>query len=129
MVAIKVDGIRFVRNEAFFSVLWSSLIAFVFEDPNLSSVIKVAIPLIFSGILAVGVAYALQVTAQKYTNPDIAALLMSSEAFFGAIGGVLFLQEILTPRELLGGILVMAAVIIAQLPKDFLIRITSLIRK
>ena len=110
-------------------MLWASLIAFVFEDPNLSSVIKVAIPLIFSGILAVGVAYALQVTAQKYTNPDIAALLMSSEAFFGAIGGVLFLQEILTPRELLGGILVMAAVIIAQLPKDFLIRITSLIRK
>jgi drug/metabolite transporter (DMT)-like permease len=129
MVAVKVDGIRFVRNEAFFSVLWSSLIAFVFEDPNLASVIKVVIPLIFSGILAVGVAYALQVTAQKYTNPDIAALLMSSEAFFGAVGGVLFLQEILTPRELLGGILVMTAVIIAQLPKNFLIRITSLIRK
>jgi drug/metabolite transporter (DMT)-like permease len=117
IVATKVDGIRFVRNEALFSVLWSSLVAVIFEHPDFSSVVKVTVPLIFSGILAIGVAYALQITAQKYTNPNIAALLMSSEAFFGALGGVLFLQEMLTPRELLGGVLVMVAVIIAQLPR------------
>lgn len=119
IVATKVDGIRFVRNEALFSVFWSSLIAIIFEHPSFASILKVVVPLIFSGILAIGVAYALQVTAQKYTNPNIAALLMSSEAFFGAVGGVLFLQETLTSRELLGGILVMAAVIVAQLPPGF----------
>ncbi|MGI6734091.1 MAG: DMT family transporter [Anaerovoracaceae bacterium] len=129
IVATKVDGIRFVRNEALFSVLWSSLVAVIFEHPDFSSVVKVTVPLIFSGILAIGVAYALQITAQKYTNPNIAALLMSSEAFFGALGGVLFLQEMLTPRELLGGVLVMVAVIIAQLPPDFLMRISTFSKK
>ena len=48
---------RFVRNEAFFPCFGHPH-RLCFEDPNLSSVIKVAIPLIFSGILAVGVAYA-----------------------------------------------------------------------
>ena len=110
-------------------MLWSSLVAVIFEHPDFSSVVKVTVPLIFSGILAIGVAYALQITAQKYTNPNIAALLMSSEAFFGALGGVLFLQEMLTPRELLGGVLVMVAVIIAQLPPDFLMRISTFSKK
>lgn len=119
IVAIKVDGIRFIRNEALFSVLWSSLFALVAEHPSFSAVLTAAIPLLFSGILAVGAAYSLQVTALKYTDPTIAALLMSMEAFFGAMGGVLFLREILTPRELLGGAFVMTAVLIAQVPPGF----------
>ena len=119
-VALRVDGIRFVRNEAFFSALWSFIIAVIVEKPELQGILSCTIPLIFSGILAVGAAYALQVTAQKYTDPSVAALLMSLEALFGAIGGVLILHETFTLREFIGGFLLMAAIITAQLSPELL---------
>ena len=71
---------------------------------------------LYAGALGVGVCYALQVTAQKYTDPTVASLLMSLEAVFSAIFGVLFLNESFTARELTGIFFIVAAIIIAQLP-------------
>ena len=62
-----------------------------------------------------------QVTAQKHTDPTIAALLMSLESVFGALAGVIVLGETFTFKEILGSICVFASVILAQLKPNSVI--------
>lgn len=66
--------------------------------------------------LSCGVAYTLQILAQKHTDPTVASLLLSLESVFAAIAGAIILHEQLAPRELAGCVLMFAAIIIAQLP-------------
>ena len=72
--------------------------------------------LAFTGIFGIGVCYAMQVTAQKYTDPTIAALLMSLEAVFSAILGVLILGESITSKEMIGVAFIFVAVMLSQIP-------------
>ena len=53
---------------------------------------------------------------QKYANPTTASIILSTESLFGAVSGFLFLNETMNGRELIGCALMMAAVIISQLP-------------
>ena len=59
--------------------------------------------------------YAIQVCAQRYSPPSHAAIIMSLEAVFGLIFGILFLGETLTLRAAAGCFLILASVIIAEL--------------
>ncbi|MCA9303777.1 MAG: DMT family transporter [Phycisphaerales bacterium] len=71
--------------------------------------------ILFSGVLVVGVAFTLQIIAQKHAPPTHAAIIMSLEAVFGALFGWLLLRETLSSKELLGCALMFAGMILAQL--------------
>lgn len=73
-----------------------------------------AIPILYAGLFSVGVAYTLQVLAQRRAKPAHAALILSSEALFAVIGGSLFLGEVLSLRAMLGCGLMLSGIIIAQ---------------
>ena len=76
--------------------------------------------LIYAGVITVGVAYTLQVIAQERADPTHAAIILSLEAVFGALGGYLFLQEQLTPRELWGCTLMLVGMLVSQVSwRDF----------
>ena len=78
--------------------------------------LRAAFPAIaFAGFLSSGVAYTLQVVAQKRVRPAIASLLMSLEAVFAALFGRLFLDQALSARQVAGCALVFAAVVFVQL--------------
>lgn len=85
------------------------------------SQISLALPsILYTGILSCGLAYTLQIMAQKDINPTIACLIMSLESVFAVIGGVLILHETLTLKEGIGCVLLFIAIVIAQLEiKDF----------
>ncbi len=74
------------------------------------------LPLAYSGFLSVGIAFTIQIFAQKKVKPAPAAMIMSLEAVFAAIGGCFILKETLTPPELTGAALMFAGMIVAQLP-------------
>ena len=75
--------------------------------------------ILYGGLLSVGVAYTLQVVAQKDAKPTHAAILLSMESVFGVIGGALFLEESLNGRGLIGCVLIFVAIIISQIkPAD-----------
>jgi drug/metabolite transporter (DMT)-like permease len=101
-----------------------SLAVTPFADPYFTSAsamqienVLAALPaILYTGVLSSGVGFTLQAVGQKYANPTVASIIMSTEAIFGAIGGFLILGERLTPREMLGCVLMFAAVILAQLP-------------
>ena len=73
------------------------------------------LPLVYSGIVAVGIAFTLQVFGQRRVNPALASLIMGLEAVFAVIGGMVFLGERLTAREWLGCAIMLAAVLLVQL--------------
>jgi drug/metabolite transporter (DMT)-like permease len=85
------------------------------EHNTVRSYWSAAIPILYGGLLSVGVAYTLQVVAQKKAKPAHAAIILSLEAVFAAIGGWLFLGETLGPRAIVGCVLMLCGMLISQL--------------
>lgn len=94
----------------------SGVLMLLFETPRMENILAAAIPILYAGIMSSGVAYTLQVVAQKNISPTIATLIMSLESVFSALAGWLILGQALSGRELFGCVLVFIAVIMAQLP-------------
>lgn len=95
-----------------------ALIVSLFTEKIVWSDIKsAAIPILYAGILSSGVAYTLQMVGQKYAEPAVASIVMSLESVIAAIAGAVVLSEVLSPREIIGCVLVFAAVIVAQVPE------------
>jgi drug/metabolite transporter (DMT)-like permease len=107
---IKLAFIQFVAC----SVL-SLASAAVFETISLSGIIQAAVPILYGGVLSVGIAYTLQVVAQRKAHAAHAAILLSLEAVFAALGGWMMLDEVLTPRGLLGCALMLSGMLLSQL--------------
>jgi drug/metabolite transporter (DMT)-like permease len=63
----------------------------------------------------VGVAYTLQVVAQRHAHPAHAAILLSLEAVFAAVGGWLILGEVMPGRGLMGCVLMFSGMLVSQL--------------
>lgn len=114
--APKVDGVCMSCIQFFVSGLVCAVPMLLYEKPQLSALLAAWIPLAYAGVLSCGVAYTLQVVAQKNTDPTVASLILSLESVFSALTGWAILGERLSRRELFGCLLVFAAVIIAQLP-------------
>ena len=115
----QVDGVRLSRVQLLVAGSISLACALAFEQPSLAAVLAAGIPILYAGICSDGIAYTLQIIAQKTTDPTVASIIMSLESVFAAIGGWLILSEALTPVELAGCALVFAAVLLSQVP-DFL---------
>ena len=113
-----VDGVALSCAQFFSAALISAIAALIF-DPSVSvAVIKDAyISILYAGLISCGVAYTLQILGQKYVEPTLASLLMSLESVFAVISGWVFLNEHLTLRELLGCLLMFAAVVLSELPE------------
>ncbi len=82
----------------------------------------VILSMLYLGLLSTMVAFALQTICQKYLAPSLAALLMSFEAVFGALSGVIFLGEVIPPRGIVGCALMFFAVVLSETKFSFLRR-------
>ena len=92
----------------------SLILAFIFEKPDLSIIWNAKLEIMYAGFMSSGIAYTLQITAQKDADPTSATLIMSLESVFAVLSGWLILGESLSKKELLGCVLVFIAVILAQ---------------
>lgn len=86
---------------------------FFLERAIYLSIGKAALPLLYGGILSAGVAYTLQVKAQKRIAPSAAAIILCLESVFALLGGWLLLQEKLTLSTLSGAALLFIAMLIS----------------
>jgi drug/metabolite transporter (DMT)-like permease len=107
--AIKLSSVQFATC----SVL-SLITAFIFEEVNMSGIIDAIVPLLYGGIMSAGVAYTLQAVGQRNAKPSHAAIALSMEAVFAAIGGILLLKETLPLRGYFGCALMLAGMLISQ---------------
>jgi len=101
----------------FYTVFAISLVlAFVFETPSLVALLPAAPYVLYTGVLSSGVAYILQMKAQKTTDPTVAAVLFSFEGVVATFTAWFVLNQFLSPREILGCVLIFAAILVAQVP-------------
>lgn len=112
----KVDGVKMSCIQFFVCGLLSVVPMFVFENPQISDILKSAGPILYAGVLSSGVAYTLQIVGQKNVNPAIASLILSLESTFSVLAGWVVLKQQLSSREALGCVMMFAAIILAQLP-------------
>lgn len=89
--------------------------ALFIENISLNGLLQAAIPLLYGGVCSVGIAYTLQIIGQKNASPSHAAIIMSMETVFGAVGGYLILSERLELQELLGCTLMLAGMLLSQM--------------
>lgn len=106
---IFVSAISFL----FAGVLALSL-AFVFEQPSLDGIIQGWMQIAYAGILSTAVAFTFQAIGQQYVPPANAAIILSAESLFAAIGGALLLGERLPPIGYAGAALIFAAIVAAE---------------
>ena len=94
--------------------LLSLVVSLLVEAPTLAAVVAGWQPILYAGLVSVGVAYTLQVVGQKSANPAHAAIILSLESVFAAIGGVWLLDETLSLRAWCGCGLMMAGMLLSQ---------------
>jgi len=110
----KVGPIRLSMLQFAICGLLSIAAALVFEPVRFSGIRAGVWPLLYGSFLSVGLAYTLQVVAQRTADPAHAVIILSLEGAFAALGGWLVLQEILTPRHLAGALLILTGTLISQ---------------
>jgi drug/metabolite transporter (DMT)-like permease len=85
------------------------------EEIALQTVCRAAGPILYGGVLSVGIAYSLQVVSQRTCPPAHAAIILSLEAVFAALAGWVVLGETLRPRNILGCVLMLSGMLVVQL--------------
>lgn len=113
----KVDGVCLSCIQFFVCGILCAVPMLLSEQPKIVEIAAAWLPLVYAGVLSCGVAYTLQIVAQKNTDPAVASLLLSLESVFSVLAGWVVLGERLTIREMTGCVLVFVAVILAQLPE------------
>lgn len=113
--APKVDTIKLAFLQFATVSLLSTITALFLERFSIKSIISAWIPIIYAGVFSAGIAYTLQVVAQKDAHPSHAAIILSLETVFAVFGGWVILGERLSVRELTGCGLMLAGMILSQL--------------
>ncbi len=109
------DALRLSLVQFIVCAVASLVVALLFEPDPFAGVGSATVPLLYGGLVSVGVAYTLQVVAQRHVRPADAALIFSTEALFGVIGGALLLAENLGVRGYLGCALMLSGIVVSQL--------------
>ncbi len=91
--------------------------AFILERTTWQQVYNALIPILYGGIMSVGVAYTFQIMGQRYALPAHAAIILSMESLFAALGGWLILSEVMTSRQIAGAVMMLIGVVISQIRK------------
>ncbi len=118
----KVDGVKLSCIQFFVAGSVSCLLMFIIDPalgftlPTLSDLQAGWFELFYAGVMSCGVAYTLQVVAQADVNPALASMLLCLESVFAVLAGSVILGEGMGMREIIGCILMFAAILVAQLP-------------
>ena len=91
-------------------------LSLLFETFHLDQVILASGAILYAGIVSVGIAFTLQVIAQKRVDPSQAAIILNLEAVFAVLAGWLFFTEVLTTKEWFGCGLMFFGMILSQTP-------------
>lgn len=109
------DGIKLSCVQFYTSGIITLILMFIFETPNWQSIHTAAVPLLYSGIMSCGLAYTMQIIGQKYCEATIASLIMCMESVFAVLSAAILLHETLTPREIIGCVIMFLAILVSQI--------------
>ncbi len=108
------NGVQMSCIQFFVVSAISAIFMLLFEKPTFHALLSGWAPILYLGVVSGAAGYTLQIIGQKNTEPTTASLIMSMEAVFAAITGVLFLSESFSVKEITGCLLMFAAIILSQ---------------
>lgn len=114
-VASNVRSLHFAWGQFAVCAVLGLATMFLFEEPTLTGILNAKWAIAYCGILSVGVAYTLQILAQKRADPTLAVVVLSLESVFSAIGGVLFGNDSISLVGYIGCAFIFAGILISQL--------------
>ncbi len=112
--AAKVSPLKFSMVQFLVCGLLCVVCALFTEEITMEAVIEAKIPVLYCGIMSVGVAYTCQVIGQRGTEPALASIILCTESVFAAIGGWLLLHEYMGWRGYMGCALIFCGIILSQ---------------
>jgi len=113
--APRMNPLRLAVGQYAVCSVTSLIIALCMENVEWSGIRAAAVPIAYGGLLSVGLAYTLQLVAQRDAPPSHAAIILSLEAVFAALAGWLLLSETLALRGLAGCALMMGGMLLSEL--------------
>lgn len=111
----RIDPIQLSFVQSIFTSMISFAVSFARESFVSSQVISAVMPILYGGVISIGIAYTLQIVAQRNTKPSHAAIILSLESVFAVFLGWLILGELLSPRIILGCILMLSGMMTSQI--------------
>ena len=91
------------------------VLSLLFETFYFDQVILASGAILYAGVVSVGIAFTLQVIAQKKVDPSRAAIILNLEAVFAVLAGWLFFTEVLSTKEWIGCGLMFLGMILSQI--------------
>jgi len=114
-LSARIGPIRLAFSQFLICSVLSLITAALVEDIAIQSLLKAAVPILYGGLISVGIAFTLQVVGQRDAHPAHAAIILSLETVFAVIGGWLILGETLPLRGLMGCVLMFIGMLISQI--------------
>lgn len=114
MYSIRFSMIQFVVCGLLSFAGWGISIAAGAAPESFADIRAALLPILYGGLMSVGVAYTCQVLGQKHAEPAFASIILSTESMFSAIGGALILGERMTARGYIGCTLIFAGILLTQ---------------
>lgn len=111
----RVDGVKMSCIQFWVCGIVSGIGMFLAEEPHFPAILMAWKELLYAGVMSCGVAYTLQIVGQKGMDPTVASLILSLESVISALAGLFILGQKLSGAEILGCILMFAAIVLAQL--------------
>ena len=118
----QINAIVFAMGQFAVCAVYNLVGAALFEEMTVSGITAAGIPILYGGLMSVGVAYTLQILGQRGADPTAASVILSTESMFSAIGGILILGETMSVGGYIGCVLIFSGVVLAQLTPDVLRR-------
>ena len=109
----------FASLQAILVGTYSLIFALFFEEINFSKIILENYSIIYAGFLSGGIAFTLQMYAQKNIEETPAAIIYSLEGVFAALAGWIILNQMLDLNNIIGCFLILIAVILSQITPSF----------
>lgn len=110
-----ISPLKFSMTQFVVCGILSIIGALLTENIEFSAIQSAGIPILYGGLMSVGVAYTCQILGQKEADPTFASIVFSTESVFSAIGGAIILNEIMSGRGYLGCVLIFIGIILSQL--------------
>ncbi len=111
----RTDAVKLAMMQFIIAGMLSLPFSLLFDKPEIQLILAGWKPVLFIGVIVTAGAYTLQIFGHKATKPILATLILSSEAVFAVLGGMIILNETLTIREVTGCIIMMGAIILSQI--------------
>lgn len=125
MFSSRTDSLKLALSQIIVCATLSALVAVGFETGGVTDIQRAAIPILYAGVMSVGIAYTLQVVGQKNAHPSHAAIILSLEGVFAAVGGWLLLGESMSLRGLTGCGLMLSGILLSQVKWPGKVRVTA----